>query len=62
MNPFEIAQIANLAPNDAEEAKALIPTCALSHDEADRRRLARLDDDALNAMLAEVQDLLNAPR
>ena len=28
MNIFEIAQVANLTPNDADEAKSLIPTYA----------------------------------
>ncbi|KAL7409683.1 HRDC-like protein [Mrakia frigida] len=43
--PFEIAQIGNLAPGSAEEAKALIPS------------LNRVDDEILQSILDELKVL-----
>ncbi|EPQ56532.1 hypothetical protein GLOTRDRAFT_59842 [Gloeophyllum trabeum ATCC 11539] len=45
LTQFETAQIANLCPADAEEAKSIIPS------------LVKIDDDRLNALLAEIQTM-----
>jgi len=45
LTQFETAQIANLCPADAEEAKNCIPS------------LVKLDDDKLQALLDEIQDM-----
>ncbi|KAG0148542.1 hypothetical protein CROQUDRAFT_654842 [Cronartium quercuum f. sp. fusiforme G11] len=45
LRPFELAQLASLCPEEAEEAKSLIPS------------LANKDDDALQAILNEISGL-----
>ncbi|KZT27922.1 hypothetical protein NEOLEDRAFT_70694 [Neolentinus lepideus HHB14362 ss-1] len=45
LTQFETAQIANLCPADAEEAKSTIPS------------LVKIDDDRLNALLSEIQTM-----
>ncbi|EJD07325.1 uncharacterized protein FOMMEDRAFT_164324 [Fomitiporia mediterranea MF3/22] len=45
LTQFETAQIANLCPADAEEAKSIIPS------------LAKIDDDRLQALLDEIQTM-----
>ncbi|EGG04256.1 uncharacterized protein MELLADRAFT_89474 [Melampsora larici-populina 98AG31] len=45
LKPFELAQLASLCPEEAEEAKSLIPS------------LAAKDDDALQAILNEISGL-----
>ncbi|TFK51819.1 hypothetical protein OE88DRAFT_1628538 [Heliocybe sulcata] len=45
LTQFETAQIANLCPADAEEAKSIIPS------------LVKIDDDRLNALLSEIQTM-----
>jgi DNA-directed RNA polymerase II subunit RPB4 len=46
LEPFEVAQLANLLPEKAEEAKSLIPSIQ-----------ARQDDDDLQQVLNELQNL-----
>jgi len=43
LTQFETAQIANLCPADAEEAKSIIPS------------LVKIEDDRLQALLDEIQ-------
>ncbi|OCH96253.1 hypothetical protein OBBRIDRAFT_787327 [Obba rivulosa] len=45
LTQFETAQIANLCPADADEAKSIVPS------------LVKLDDDRLQALLDEIQTL-----
>ncbi|KAJ3504132.1 hypothetical protein NLJ89_g8099 [Agrocybe chaxingu] len=45
LTQFETAQIANLCPADAEEAKSIIPS------------LVKIDDDRLQALLDEIQTM-----
>ncbi|KAG6910011.1 hypothetical protein DXG01_013733 [Tephrocybe rancida] len=45
LTQFETAQIANLCPADAEEAKSVIPS------------LVKIDDDRLQALLEEIQTM-----
>ncbi|KAJ3930396.1 MAG: HRDC-like protein [Lentinula lateritia] len=45
LTQFETAQIANLCPADAEEAKSVVPS------------LVKLDDDRLQALLDEIQTM-----
>lgn len=45
LKPFELAQLASLCPEEAEEAKSLVPS------------LAAKDDDALQALLNEISGL-----
>ncbi|KAI5123519.1 hypothetical protein M0805_006679 [Coniferiporia weirii] len=45
LTQFETAQIANLCPADAEEAKSIVPS------------LLKVDDDRLQALLDEIQTM-----
>ncbi|KAJ8079531.1 RNA polymerase B [Marasmius tenuissimus] len=45
LTQFETAQIANLCPADAEEAKSVVPS------------LVKIDDDRLQALLDEIQTM-----
>ena len=40
--PFEVAQLGNLCPGDAQEAKALIPSLAMADREIDNSQLTEL--------------------
>jgi DNA-directed RNA polymerase II subunit RPB4 len=68
LTQFETAQIANLCPADAEEAKSIIPRCAmldlsaaLLHPRLTNYRhpfllsLVKIEDDRLQALLDEIQ-------
>ncbi|KAA8497749.1 DNA-directed RNA polymerase II subunit RPB4 [Porphyridium purpureum] len=48
-HPFEVAQIMNLMPEDAEEARGLIPSLQKKVD---------LDDDVLNHLLSAIRALV----
>ncbi|OSX74957.1 hypothetical protein BU14_0260s0026 [Porphyra umbilicalis] len=45
LHPFEVAQLVNLMPADAEEAKAIIPSL---------REEGKIDNDVLNGLLMEL--------
>jgi len=45
LTQFETAQIANLCPADADEAKSIVPS------------LVKIDDDRLQALLDEIQTM-----
>ena len=70
LTQFETAQIANLCPADAEEAKSIIPRCVIGssipHVSLCRRlftnassiyplSLVKIEDDRLQALLDEIQ-------
>ena len=64
LTQFETAQIANLCPATAEEAKSVIPRyVAFFDDGAERGRthflasLVKIDDDRLQALLDEIQTM-----
>ena len=40
--PFEVAQLGNLCPQDAQEAKALVPSLAMPDREIDNSQLTEL--------------------
>jgi hypothetical protein len=42
LEPFEVAQLGNLCPGDAQEAKALIPSLAMPDRDIDNTRLTEL--------------------
>jgi len=48
LDPFEVAQLGNLCPQDAQEARALIPSLDMAGRDID------------NAQLAEVLEQLNS--
>ena len=62
LTQFETAQIANLCPADAEEAKSIVPRCVFvlfqvgPHDSA-RHSLVKIDDDRLQGLLDEIQTM-----
>jgi DNA-directed RNA polymerase II subunit RPB4 len=49
LEPFEMAQLANLMPESSEEAKILIPSLTY-----------RIDDDDLQALLSEMRILCSS--
>ena len=51
LRPFEVAQIGNLCPQDAQEAKALIPSLDMPDRQLDNAQLTEL----LNQVNAYVQ-------
>ncbi|KAG6897810.1 hypothetical protein C0992_010614 [Termitomyces sp. T32_za158] len=51
LTQFETAQIANLCPADAEEAKSIIPSSTRP------KSLVKIDDDRLQALLDEIQTM-----
>lgn len=51
LHPFELAQIATLAPSDYEEAVTLIPSIA-----------DRMDEDKLNNMLHDLEQYFSDPK
>jgi DNA-directed RNA polymerase II subunit RPB4 len=60
LTQFETAQIANLCPADAEEAKSIIPRCAFKVVVRQlslifSRSLVKIEDDRLQALLDEIQ-------
>jgi DNA-directed RNA polymerase II subunit RPB4 len=62
LTQFETAQIANLCPADAEEAKSIIPRCVFVSIEAlinhpMRCSLVKIEDDRLQALLDEIQTM-----
>lgn len=44
LKPFEVAQLANLCPQDAQEAKALVPSLAMPGREMENHKLNELLD------------------
>lgn len=61
LTQFETAQIANLCPVTAEEAKSCIPRCAMIRHIfcwfSRSSSLVKLDDDRLQALLDEIQTM-----
>ena len=61
MTQFETAQIANLCPADADEAKSVIPRFVSSATESVLinfyHSLVKIDDDRLQALLDEIQTM-----
>ena len=65
LTQFETAQIANLCPATAEEAKSIIPRCVFYVLEPQLRwlmwnmphSLVKIDDDRLQALLEEIQTM-----
>ena len=42
LDPFEVAQLGNLCPKDAQEAKTLIPSLNMPHRDFDNSALSEL--------------------
>lgn len=65
LTQFETAQIANLCPVDADEAKSIIPRCAAPSSKLIVTirthlylfSLVKVDDDKLQALLDEIQTM-----
>ena len=64
LTQFEIAQIANLCPVTAEEAKSIIPRCVQSFSSVHNFLMHplssledKVDDDRLQALLNEIQTM-----
>ena len=45
LDPFEVAQLGNLCPEDAQEARALIPSLDMERREIDNAQLTEILED-----------------
>ena len=51
---FEVAQLANLCPEDGDEARHLVPSLALPVDQRESLNLAEVDTSQLSEVLQQI--------